>query len=514
MQWPRDRVVWLGALVAMACAYAVFFAGPYLPYIDYANHVGLISILARGGETGADAFLARSWAPTPYWLYYVLTALLGRITEVDVASKLVLGASGATWVLGGAHLAEATGRDPRIALAASLGMFGIGLGYGFASFVFTCPLCLFVLGSTERLLGAEARLRRARVLELGAALTLVFLGHPLVFLVTTLAVASRLIVELLVKLLLREGGSFPLLWSLTQAFLLPGALALFSLRSAGEVQFQPGKSALLSYSPWAEHLQRFGGSLLERGSAEHWTVMRGLGIFAGLGLVLGFVRPRQSSAGLRARAALWLYAAYFAAWYWVGPMSITDSLWYVYPRFAVLFGVMILLLPRVELSGKLGAALACLALPLVVYNASLNFQHVRQFNDWARPYDEVRKLIPKGAKVLPLTVVPGGDLANNHQALTSLYFYHLVDGAAFVPFLFDTPGVPVRYRKDVTLPRAPPWNNPDAYDPRVHGVDYDYLVLRGPGLIQRTQAAGLHELVQDVSGWAVFRTKPLLRAHD
>ena len=171
-------------------AYAVFFAGPYLPYIDYANHVGLISILARGGETGADAFLARSWAPTPYWLYYVLTALLGRITEVDVASKLVLGASGATWVLGGAHLAEATGRDPRIALAASLGMFGIGLGYGFASFVFTCPLCLFVLGSTERLLGAEARLRRARVLELGAALTLVFLGHPLVFLGTTLAVAN------------------------------------------------------------------------------------------------------------------------------------------------------------------------------------------------------------------------------------------------------------------------------------------------------------------------------------
>ena len=56
-------------------------------------------------------------------------------------------------------------------------------------------------------------------------------------------------------------------------------------------------------------------------------------------------------------------------------------------------------------------------------------------------------------------------------------------------------------------PRAPFWRSPDSYDPRTHGVDFDYLVLRGPGLVARTEAAGLHERVAEIEGWTVYKTK-------
>lgn len=507
MLWTRDPVVWVGAAIGGIAAWIVLFSGTYLPYIDYGNHLGLISVLAHGAESGSLQYLSRSLAPTPYWLFYVLTALLGQLVAVDVAAKLVLGASAAIWVLAGAHLAEATGRDPRVAIPASLGSFGISLGYGFVSFVFAAPLILLVLGSLERLLAATPRQRRARSGALALVTALLFLSHPLAFLAAALMMLLRATLELLIKLSLKEPDTARLALALVVSLLPAGILALLSLGAAGDLHFEPGKSQLLSFSPLGEHAQRLGGSLLERGSDRHWWVMRGVFGLTLLGLLGSWFRPAPSGKPWRARAAMWLYFAYFMAWYWLGPMSITDSLWNVYPRFATLAGVTLVLLPRWNLSGRWGAALALLPLALVGYNAFLNVQHVVEFNRLAKPYDEVRTLIPPRSKVLPLTVVGPDDVASQYQGLTSLYFNHLVDGAAFTPFLFDTPGVPVRARKDVRLPRAPPWNHPDGYDPKTEGVDYDYLVLRGQGLIDRTQRAGLHELVRNVSGWAVFRKK-------
>jgi hypothetical protein len=193
--------------------------------------------------------------------------------------------------------------------------------------------------------------------------------------------------------------------------------------------------------------------------------------------------------------------------YLLGPTSTEwpFAVWLVHPRFGTLAVLMLLLLPRVDLRGKIGAVLCLLPLGLLLHNASINRRHVLWFNERAKLYDPVRAAVPKGARVLALTVVPAGDLTRQHHVLGSLYFYHLADGASHSAFLFDAPMLPIHLKEQ--RPRAPFWTSPASFDPTTHGVDHDYLVLRGPSLVSRTQRAGLHEHVGDFNGWNVFRTK-------
>jgi hypothetical protein len=252
-----------------------------------------------------------------------------------------------------------------------------------------------------------------------------------------------------------------------------------------------------------QQLHNIGGDLLERGSSDHWTTMwLALGLL-GLWLVLSLVRPRRQQRG----HGLEIYAGCLAALYLFGPTSIEwpFAVWIVHARFATLAALSLFLLPRADLSGKLGAALACLPLALLFHNASINRRHVLWFNERAKLYDPVRAAVPAGARVLALTVAPRGDLTSQHHALGSLYFYHLADGASHTAFLFDQLLQPMHLAKD--RPRAPFWRSPGSFDPLTHGMDYDYLVLRGPGLVSRAESSGHHELVGTFNGWSVFRTK-------
>ena len=100
----RDPLVWLGATLGAAFTAHALFAGPYLPYIDWSNHLALISVLADGGESGALEFMTRSWAPTPYLLYYALAAGLAQGMSVVTAAKVLLVLSAGLLAIGGAQL--------------------------------------------------------------------------------------------------------------------------------------------------------------------------------------------------------------------------------------------------------------------------------------------------------------------------------------------------------------------------------------------------------------------------
>ena len=78
-RWYADPIVAVGAVVAMACNGWVWFAGEYVNYIDYSNHLGLISILAHGADTGALAYADRSFAPVPYLLFYLISATFAQV---------------------------------------------------------------------------------------------------------------------------------------------------------------------------------------------------------------------------------------------------------------------------------------------------------------------------------------------------------------------------------------------------------------------------------------------------
>src|SRR3990167_7650595 len=130
-RWYTDPVIWAGALFsALAHGYALF-SGGYLPYIDWSNHLGLISILAHGGDSGALAYATRSLEPTPYLLFYAVTAGIAQLVSVDVAAKLSLLLASALMTLDAADLAESSGRSPRLGLVAPMALYGISMGFGF-----------------------------------------------------------------------------------------------------------------------------------------------------------------------------------------------------------------------------------------------------------------------------------------------------------------------------------------------------------------------------------------------
>ena len=159
-----------------------------------------------------------------------------------------------------------------------------------------------------------------------------------------------------------------------------------------------------------------------------------------------------------------------------------------------------------NLGGLRGVAFAAVVTGLLVFDARLNQQTIATFARIGQYYDPVRRHIPRGSTFLALTLVPPGDVARYHPAARSLFFHHLSDGAAYTAYLFDNPLHPVRPKRE-GRPRAPFWRDVASFDPTVHGVDFDYLVLRGAPLVERTQQAGLHRLVAEENGWFVFRTR-------
>jgi hypothetical protein len=526
--WFTDPVVWLGAAFGAAATAAAVFAGRYLPYIDWGAHLGLISVLAHGNETGALAFFERSFGPSPYLLFYLVTALFGQVVPVDEAAKIVLVVIGGGLCFAAASFAEATGRSPRIGLIAPLAMFNLSLAWGFGSFVIATPILFFALGSFERwVIGLDrepeaarertplASLRaviavlaiKTRPLRRSAAacatwLVLLYLAHGFLFACAALVLLVRSIVHAIARRSFVPLASLAIVLLIPALTVLPAALML--LRNPTVEAGTESHRKLVELQPVAEHIASFASDTLDRGSADHFTVM-----FAALSVLILWLAwsrvqavrttPRTYGAEITA-AVLWVL-------YLFGPMTVNwpSSIWLVYPRFAILAALSAALLPRADLRGRLGTILAFAALLPVGWNAAINAGHIRHFSVWAKPYDEVRALIPKKARVLALTVPTPGDPPIEHHAIGSLFTYLMVDGASYVAFLFDKPELPVHIRHDVTI-RAPYWQTPWFYDPKTHGVDYDYLVLRGRDLIQRTDRAGLHTLVKEVGPWSVYKT--------
>ena len=503
-----------GAALAIALHAWAFFVGDYLPYIDWSNHLGLISVLAHGGETGALAYVDRSWAPTPYMAFYAVTALVAQLTSVSVAAKVSLLIATGLCTYGGAYLAERTGRSPRLGLLSPLALFGYSLGYGFASFVFAVPFLFFVLGATEALLEATDRGQRlrGRWLAAAAAVAALYLSHALRFGVGAMLVGGRATLWALARLRAaprRAARGFALVAASAAPIALVSAPLLLS--RAGQIlaadEGQGPTEQWFAFAPLQERWAALGGHLLERGSVEHWLTMKAAVALFGLWCVLSVVRAHPADSGRQRGFGLEIYAGAMTALYLVGPASLAKpmSVWMVYPRFGILAAALIFLLPRPNLTGWIGAPAALLSLGLVAHNASITRGHVERFSGWAKQYDPVRALVPPGSRVLALTIAPEGDLTRLHPALGSLYFYHLADGAAYSAFLFDNPLHPVRPKLQ-GRPRAPFWREVHTFDPKVHGVDFDYLVLRGPSLTRRADASPNHAKVAERSGWTVYRT--------
>lgn len=492
-------MVHLGVIVGVLAAALVFFAGRYLPYNDWAGHVGLSAVLAHGTPEGAGRYLERSFVPTPYLLFYLTTAAWAQLFPVEVAAKLNLLLTTALLTLGAARLCGATGRDPRQALFAPLALFGASLGLGFSSFLFGMPFLLFAWSELELLLAEPlgSRSARSRAALLAGWLALAFLGHGLVFLITAVGLGLRL----LLLLGIQRRAALPALSWVSAAHLPSVLLAIPSVlrrldRPYVSPEFEaPGGPKTFGWAPLSTHLQTLASDLLDRGGQGHRLTMA-LVVLIFLAWLLGPRRQPRPPLG-----PLVVYAGVLLVLFGLGPVSLgwPVTFWIVYQRVGTLAALLLLLVPWPNLGGRRGTMLALLALVPVVHNGVVNARIVDRYSSFAAPYDQVRAAVPPGKRVLTLTDPLPGDPAS----VSTLMFYHLVDGATYVPIGNIPEEMPVHRNNRPGTPYNP---TNEEYRPDSVGRIYDYLVLRGPALIDRTKAAGLHALVLESAGWAVFRT--------
>ena len=515
-RWYHDPLIWLGLVVGVGASAWVFFAGRYLPYDDWAGHVGLSAVLGHGAEHGADVYLTRSLVPTPYYLFYVASAAWSLIVPAEVGAKLNLLIATALLVIGAARLAEATGRSPRLAVLAPLGLFGVSLGFGFSSFLFAAPWILFVLADLEWLLRcmrlddpAYEREARVRSVFLSVWTALCFLGHGLVFVFAGVLVTSRLVVHIFrrwrhdKRAVARAVLSVGLTAVPTLLLALP---SLFRRLDAPYVspEFQtPGGPAFMAFASPAEHLATFGGDLLDRGGDGHGVTAILVCVVLALWIGVGRIAKNDNFERLYT-VGPWVYFLTMAAIFIVGPVRAgwPVTFWVVYQRAGSLALVFLCLLPVGRLTGR-WTVLAALGLLPVVHNAVVNRQTVTAFSEWAAPYDQIRALVPPRQRVLPLS--EPGSLGAHAKVGGTLGFYHLADGAAYVPVGHVPEEMPVHRTNHPATPYNPSVGD---FSPAGTGAQYDYLVLRGPGLVAPTRAApDRFQELGEAGGWVVFRNR-------
>ena len=493
-RWHRDPIV-VGLTLAGALAMAVVvFAGRYLPYQDWAGHVGLSAVLSYGDVTGADRYLTRSFVPTPYFIFYSSTAGLGRLVPIEVAAKLNLVLATVVASIGAARLAQATGRSPRLSGIAPLLMFGAPLGFGFASFVIGLPWLLHALADAEQVFSSSSD-RRTPALRLTVFLALCFLGHGLVFVFAAVLIGVRSIIHLF-----RRREPWPIAYVVMSGAAVVCTVAMPSILRRVEQRYvspefmsQTGP-AIAGWADARAHLDTLAGDLLDRGGTGHgWTMAMVIAWGAALVLAryrLGRQPPAHGADGLTTYA--WTTTAVFA----LGPVWLgwPVTFWIVYQRAGTLAALLWLLSPRTALTGRAGVALAIAALIPVAHNAFVNRSVVRNYSDWAAPYDDVRAEIPRGARVLPL------NRGVARKPGDTLGFYLLVDGASYIPIGNIPEEMPVHRRNSPGTPYNPTW---DSFVPSIHGRMYDYVVVYGT---HPRMTGGSHRAVARHGPWTVFRT--------
>ena len=514
-----DPILIGGALIATGIHAWVYFAGFYLPFYDWPNHIGLISIFAHGDELGGLKYFERSFIPTPYALFYYLSGLLAQVVPVVVAAKLTLVLTSPILIFSVAYLLWVHGREPRLALISPMAIFGHALGYGFASFVFALPFLFLTLAEFERILlnlSAGYNLSHPRVrwsvLRLACILILCFLGHALVFIAAAWVVGVRFIAYLIINArfeLVLMGRAFGalLVSYMGAAFLVLLRIVILYSEPLRKTETTPLDAARpwLIFPPMEQRWSRLAGHLIDRGSAEHMFSMYAVVAAWGLLIVLAiFFRSKAE----RLFGGYLSVTAGILALYVLGPDSIEKpfSVWLFYSRFATSAAIALWCLPPVRLRGVVGLGVSVLMILTLAYDASLQRKHVIQMSSVAAQYDPVRKLVPKGKRILGLTYgVPPGDVSTFHPTMRCLYFYHLADGAAYAAYLFDNPLIPIRYRRGIQKPKAPFWRTPQVFHPSIHGREFDILILRGQP-VELTKKSPYHRLRGEANGWWVFET--------
>jgi hypothetical protein len=465
---------------AVALFTASFFVTPYLPLIDYPQHVALGAIMRRMADPAApERALYEVNFVTYNGGFHVAVAALAFVMPAEQAGRLVMAAFPALFALAALAVVREAGRPRWYASLALPLTYSRGMAWGFANWNLTYPVAILALTWWLRYQRGE----RAMLPRLLAASLFCAYGHVLAMLCLCFAIGVAQLSRL------RElGPNWPARFgrlSATPLPVMPGAVwCVFVYR------YQTRSS----FSNWAEapfdgmddplwfklrHLLTMGaGNVVDLSDSALFALALALAAFL---LFVGPPEPPPSdeAAALDLRAVRWLAVAFFGCYLVIPKVFIAT--WFIYERFpplALVFLAGALPLRLLPWRDELRAAAGTVAVAAGANN----------LRAWATAGDAadasaIIDAVPEGRRLLAVTFDP------SPERLTREVFVHLpaiyqVRRRGEIAYTFTKfESMPVHYRRGLAPPSVPPGFEWDAnkYDVRAAWARaYDLTLVRTP----------------------------------
>jgi hypothetical protein len=465
---------------AVALFTAAFFATPYLPLIDYPQHVAIGAILRRLADPAApEHALYETNFITYNGGFHVAVAALAFVLPAETAGRVVMGCFPTLYALAALAVVREA-RRPRWYASLALPLtYGRAMAWGFANWNLTFPVAILALTWWLRYQRGE----RSMLPRLLAASLFCAYGHVLAMLCLCFAIGVAQLSRL------RELGPT---WgarlgrlSATPLPVMPGVVwCVFVYRYQTRA----------SFSNWAEApLDGLDDPLWFKlrhvltMSAGNVADLSDTAIFAlalGVAGILLFAGPPEhgtsdEAAALDLRATRWLAVAFFGC-YLVIP-KVFVATWFIYERFPPLAMVFLAgalplrLLPRRD---ELRAAAGTLAVA-----SGANTLRAWATEGEAHDASAIIDAVPEGHKLLAVT------FDTSPERLTREVFVHL---AAFYPvrrrgeiaYTFTKfESMPVHYKRGLAPPSVPPGFEWDANKYNVNASwarAYDLTLVHAP----------------------------------
>ncbi|WP_438028760.1 hypothetical protein [Sorangium sp. So ce233] len=478
---PGDRVfVATFALLAVAAIVPIWRVR-FLPLLDLPNHLAAVHIWHNFDApwTRFRDFYELSLRPAPYGAYHILTHVIAHVVSLENANRLVL--SGYVLGIPAAALvwARRTRRSPWLSVLTFPLAFSLSWACGFLPFLVGIALLLAGVVALDAHLERPSRGRAAAValLSVGCGLS-----HPLILFGYYVCVAVLMLCHL--PRWSRIARALPL-------FAPAVALLLWQLAAfkSPMVDLRSGPRFQGAWVPWHEMIRSFPGYTLDSVSGDldtrlFWVLLATASLLALWSAAARFFPRRDAEPPpppgslfdrLHRHRSLVLCAAMVICYFLV-PLHLARPFdwWFVSGRFSPLicfFGFLAITAPLRGLSRLLiaPAAVAALVLPLHLS------EKYASFDERLEPFTRMVERIPPGAEVLFVSLPPRTDEALIIEGTNHFSSWVQIMRGGFSADGWHNVGFPFTLKR--RLP-APPSNRGEWFNPDVHGVAYDYVILR------------------------------------
>jgi len=465
----RDKVLLWATVIMSLVALVPLGIAAFLPFGDLPDTAACAALVPEvlWGKGLPHEVYSVKWAPVPYWTTTVLIAVFASVSNMVVATKILVGMIVLLLPLSAMRMLLALGRDPRIGLLAFAFSYEHSLYGGWVAYLLGMSMAIWALAW---LIEATTFRQALRVGVMGGLIGLTHAQPTLYFVITTLALTiARIRPQPLRRIALHAvAGS---------------GLALVFVPWLFKVSSGNGGAGAIVNSLWhvdeplhdrLRDLWRFTFDNFTR-KDDIYAAAQAFAMLLSMPMLVTLL-PARPGASRAVPLALFLT---IGALYVATPMSLGGpvSQWYVYPRFATFLLMTLLFIPRPDLSGLRGAWL----LPGIAIVLALHVRIASQFHEWdkrTRPFLQIVAAVPKGARVLPLEI-EDYDPAVKWGVYNQLHAYLAGMRSGYSPHMWHNPALPFQYRPEKDLPSTGSVGGAMQFDLETYGPKYDFVLLQG-----------------------------------